>query len=135
MCTSTPFKVLPAPGAVIPRVCTSIAHGHVGMYCRGVAPLCSQRACNKATSCRPDTAVTPGGAFNEIRVLNGVQTSAADNMPFLDQWGTAATYNHYHAGWAWSGNTPFKYFKQASSTPVIPVALLHDRAYNSRARS
>jgi arylsulfatase len=35
-------------------------------------------------------------------------------MPFIDQWGTAATYNHYHAGWAWSGNTPFKYFKQVS---------------------
>jgi len=43
-----------------------------------------------------------------------VQTSAAENMPFIDQWGTAATYNHYHAGWAWSGNTPFKYFKQVS---------------------
>ena len=22
-------------------------------------------------------------------------------------------YGHYHAGWAWSGNAPFKYFKQA----------------------
>ena len=27
-----------------------------------------------------------GGTFNEIRVLNGIQTSAAENMPFIDEW-------------------------------------------------
>jgi hypothetical protein len=27
-----------------------------------------------------------GGTYNEIRVLNGIQTSAAENMPYIDQW-------------------------------------------------
>ena len=38
--------------------------------------------------------------------------------------GTTDTYNHYHAGWAWAGNTPFKYFKQSGMhtlTVFIPT--------------
>eukprot|EP00854_Cymbomonas_tetramitiformis_P010741 gene10741-12710_t len=52
------------------------------------------------------------GSFNEMRVVNGLQTSVKANMEHIDEWGTAATYNHYHAGWAWAGNTPFQLFKQ-----------------------
>ena len=33
-------------------------------------------------------------------------------MEHLADWGSASTYNHYHAGWAWAGNTPFQYYKQ-----------------------
>jgi arylsulfatase len=52
------------------------------------------------------------GTFNESRVINGLQTSLAENMKHYDQWGNRDTYPHYHAGWALAGNTPFKYFKQ-----------------------
>lgn len=53
------------------------------------------------------------GSHNEMLVLNGIgKTPMEENQKFYDQWGTAETDNHYHAGWALAGNTPFKYFKQ-----------------------
>jgi arylsulfatase A-like enzyme len=53
------------------------------------------------------------GSHNEVLVLNGVsKTPMEENQRFYDQWGSAETDNHYHAGWAMAGNTPFKYFKQ-----------------------
>jgi arylsulfatase len=46
-------------------------------------------------------------------VLNGIpKTSRDENLKRYDEWGTAETDNHYHAGWAMAGNTPFRYFKQ-----------------------
>ncbi len=53
------------------------------------------------------------GTFNETYVLNGLQTPLEANLRHQDEWGTADTYPHYHAGWAMAGNTPFRYFKQA----------------------
>ncbi|WP_346863112.1 arylsulfatase [uncultured Draconibacterium sp.] len=52
------------------------------------------------------------GTHNEVLFVNGQQASFESNQRFYDEWGTAETFNHYHAGWAWAGNTPFKYFKQ-----------------------
>lgn len=53
------------------------------------------------------------GTHNEMLVLNGIpKTAMEENMKRYDQWGTAETDNHYHAGWAMAGNTPFKHFKQ-----------------------
>jgi arylsulfatase A-like enzyme len=52
------------------------------------------------------------GTHNEMLAVNGAQTSLDENLKFFEEWGTEATNNHYHAGWAWAGNTPFKYFKQ-----------------------
>ena len=53
------------------------------------------------------------GTHNEMFVLNGIpKTSMEENLKRYDQWGTAETDNHYHAGWTMAGNTPFKYFKQ-----------------------
>jgi arylsulfatase len=53
------------------------------------------------------------GSHNEMLVLNGIaKTPMEENQKFYDQWGTAETDNHYHAGWAMAGNTPFKYYKQ-----------------------
>lgn len=53
------------------------------------------------------------GSHNEVIFLNGIaQTNFEENYKRYDQWGSEATDNHYHAGWAWAGNTPFKYFKQ-----------------------
>ncbi|WP_276390700.1 arylsulfatase [Eudoraea chungangensis] len=53
------------------------------------------------------------GSHNEMLVLNGIgRTPHEENLRFYELWGTAETDNHYHAGWAAAGNTPFKYFKQ-----------------------
>lgn len=35
-----------------------------------------------------------------------------ENLKKQDVWGSEETDNHYDVGWAWAGNTPFKYFKQ-----------------------
>jgi arylsulfatase len=53
------------------------------------------------------------GTHNEVLVLNGIsKTPHEENKKFYDVWGTTETDNHYHAGWAAAGNTPYKYFKQ-----------------------
>jgi arylsulfatase len=55
------------------------------------------------------------GTHNEMLMANGIANTAyEENKKFYDQWGTGETDNHYHAGWAMAGNTPFKYFKQSS---------------------
>ena len=65
------------------------------------------------------------GSHNEMLFFNGIaRTSFEENKKKIDQWGLEETYNHYHAGWAWAGNTPFKYFKQIThrggqSDPLI----------------
>ena len=53
------------------------------------------------------------GTFNETYVLNGLQTPFEASIRYIDEWGNADTYPHYHAGWAMAGNTPFRYFKQS----------------------
>ena len=65
------------------------------------------------------------GSHNEMLFFNGIaRTDLEQNQKKLSEWGQEETYNHYHAGWAWAGNTPFKYFKQMShrggvSDPLI----------------
>jgi arylsulfatase len=65
------------------------------------------------------------GTHNEMLVLNGIGlTPHEENMKFYDQWGTAETDNHYHAGWAAAGNTPYKYFKQTVHNGGMTDALI-----------
>jgi arylsulfatase len=52
------------------------------------------------------------GSHNEVLIINGQQTELEENLARYDEWGSEATNNHFHAGWAMAGNTPFKYFKQ-----------------------
>ncbi|WP_282123566.1 arylsulfatase [Algibacter mikhailovii] len=52
------------------------------------------------------------GSHNEMLIVNSQQTRLEENLDRYDEWGSEATDNHYHAGWALAGNTPFKYFKQ-----------------------
>jgi arylsulfatase len=65
------------------------------------------------------------GSHNEMLFFNGIaRTDLEQNEKKLGEWGQEETYNHYHAGWAWAGNTPFKYFKQIThrggvSDPLI----------------
>jgi arylsulfatase len=54
----------------------------------------------------------PFGSLNEMRVVNGVNESLSDNLDHINDLGGRKSYNHYPAGWALAGNTPFRYWKQ-----------------------
>jgi arylsulfatase A-like enzyme len=54
----------------------------------------------------------PNGSVNENKFFNGIPDSMEENLQYLDQLGSRATYNHYPVGWAWAFNTPFKMWKR-----------------------
>ncbi len=57
----------------------------------------------------------PDGTLNEIKGLNGLQTSIDDILANLDELGGPKSEPHYPVGWAWAGNTPFQWVKQVAS--------------------
>jgi arylsulfatase len=54
----------------------------------------------------------PNGSVNESKFFNGIPDSIEENLQYLDELGSTATYNHYPVGWAWAFNTPFKMWKR-----------------------
>ena len=54
----------------------------------------------------------PNGSVNENKFFNGIPDSIEENLQYLDELGSTATYNHYPVGWAWAFNTPFKMWKR-----------------------
>ena len=54
----------------------------------------------------------PNGSVNENKFFNGIPDSMDENLQYLDELGSPATYNHYPVGWAWAFNTPFKMWKR-----------------------
>ena len=54
----------------------------------------------------------PNGSVNESKFFNGIPDSIEENLQYLDELGSPATYNHYPVGWAWAFNTPFKMWKR-----------------------
>jgi len=56
------------------------------------------------------------GLFNEYSYFNGVQETIQDVLKHYDQLGGPLTYNHYAAGWAVAGDTPFTWTKQVASS-------------------
>jgi arylsulfatase A-like enzyme len=54
----------------------------------------------------------PNGSVNENKFFNGIPDSMEENLQYLDELGSPATYNHYPNGWAWAFNTPFKMWKR-----------------------
>lgn len=65
------------------------------------------------------------GSHNEVLMLNGVsKTAFEENQKRYDVWGSAETDNHYHAGWAMAGNTPFRYFKQSTHNGGTAVPMI-----------
>jgi arylsulfatase len=54
----------------------------------------------------------PNGSVNENKFFNGIPDSVEENLQYIDQLGSTATYNHYPVGWAWAFNTPFKMWKR-----------------------
>jgi arylsulfatase A-like enzyme len=55
------------------------------------------------------------GAFNEYSYLNGVNEEVKDVLKNYDELGGPNTYNHYAAGWAVAGDTPFSWTMQIAS--------------------
>ncbi len=55
------------------------------------------------------------GMFNENTYFNGVQETIEMQLSRINQLGTEHTYNHFAAGWAVAGNTPFTWTKQVAS--------------------
>ncbi len=54
------------------------------------------------------------GLYNEAAVTGGSPVSDEVNLARYDEWGGPTTYPHYHVGWAVSGDTPLRYYKQVA---------------------
>jgi len=55
------------------------------------------------------------GMYNENTYFNAVQETLEMQLNRIDELGTEKTYNHFAAGWAIAGNTPFTWSKQVAS--------------------
>jgi arylsulfatase A-like enzyme len=55
------------------------------------------------------------GTWNEVLPFNGINPTAAEQMPWYDAWGNEQTYPHYSIAWAWTFDTPYKWNKQIPS--------------------
>jgi len=55
------------------------------------------------------------GMYNENTYFNAVQETLEMQLSRIDKLGTEHTYNHFAAGWAVAGNTPFTWTKQVAS--------------------
>jgi arylsulfatase len=61
------------------------------------------------------------GSISELLAQNQIPNTIEQQIQTLDELGglkalgTAKTDNMYHAGWAWAGNTPFRYTKLIAS--------------------
>ena len=56
------------------------------------------------------------GLFNEMTYFNGVHENVEDILKHYDELGGPMSYNHYAAGWAVAGDTPFTWTKQVASS-------------------
>lgn len=56
----------------------------------------------------------PDGTYSEALFGVGHYPSVAENLPLLEKWGGPETYPHYSMGWAVTGDTPFRYYKQTT---------------------
>jgi arylsulfatase A-like enzyme len=52
------------------------------------------------------------GSFNECQFPNRYESSIAENLLHLDDWGSVKSYPNYAWGWAWAGNTPLRRWKR-----------------------
>ncbi len=55
------------------------------------------------------------GVYNENTYFNAVQETLEMQLSRIDELGSEHTYNHFAAGWAVAGNTPFMWTKQVAS--------------------
>ncbi|MBB5158906.1 arylsulfatase [Saccharopolyspora phatthalungensis] len=72
------------------------------------------------------------GSLNEYRYFLGLPDDFQDNIDAMDELGGPWTHNHYPAGWAQAGNTPFKYYKSYTFAGGIRTPLIVKPAAGSR---
>jgi arylsulfatase A-like enzyme len=58
---------------------------------------------------------TPNGTPNEMTTFNGIDVPVAEQLKYLNVWGSDQTYPHMAVGWTWAMGTPFKWTKQVAS--------------------
>ncbi|WP_091682916.1 arylsulfatase [Methylocapsa palsarum] len=56
------------------------------------------------------------GLFNEMTYFNGVPEPIEEQVKHIDDLGGPLGHNHYAAGWAVAGDTPFTWTKQVASS-------------------
>jgi sulfatase-like protein len=56
------------------------------------------------------------GLFNEMTYFNAYPESIKDQLAHIDDLGGPLAHNHYAAGWAVAGDTPFTWTKQVASS-------------------
>ena len=56
------------------------------------------------------------GVFNEMTYFNGVEEKLEEQLSRIDDLGGPLGHNHYAAGWAVAGDTPFTWTKQIASS-------------------
>ena len=56
------------------------------------------------------------GLFNEYTYFNKAPETVQDILKHYDELGGPMTYNHYAAGWAVAGDSPFEWTKQVASS-------------------
>jgi len=56
------------------------------------------------------------GLFNEMTYFNGVPEPIEEQLKHIDDLGGPLGHNHYAAGWAIAGDTPFTWTKQVASS-------------------
>ncbi|MGE5374077.1 MAG: sulfatase-like hydrolase/transferase [Bacteroidota bacterium] len=56
------------------------------------------------------------GVFNEFTYFNGVAETVETQLKHMDELGGPKTFNHYAAGWAVAGDTPFEWTKQVAGS-------------------
>ena len=55
------------------------------------------------------------GTPSEVAALNGIDLPVADQLKFMDVWGSDKTYPHMPVAWTWAFDTPFSWTKQIAS--------------------
>ncbi len=66
---------------------------------------------DNGTSAEGSTLGTP----SELLSIQGINVPVADQLKFLDAWGSDKTYPHMSVAWSWAFDTPFKWTKQVAS--------------------
>ena len=77
----------------------------------------------------------PHGTYDHQRARNGFGSSVEANLSRLADMGGPLTYNHYPAGWAMAGNTPFKRYKGNTYAGGVRAPLLVRWPRGIRARA
>jgi arylsulfatase A-like enzyme len=55
------------------------------------------------------------GTMNEMAAMSGLAVPIEDGLARIDELGLPGTSPLYASGWAWAGDTPFKWMKQVAS--------------------